>query len=273
MITELQITNPTRAAVSWWKDVPALRDLKTISFKPGLNILWARNGVGKSTVLQVITNLFCCNQIGRPYVTQVALEEYLYRGLNGVEGQPDGVLPIHDGQAILSFNPDRTPGLLYGGSHFDYDFMSEGLSNMQKVSSGQGTLRQLTQQMGTYVTGKTPWPEIYWKMETKSTYDVLQARIDFLNSVFEPKIPVGPKTLIMDEPEKCLDIDNAEHMWRGIRKWSETHQIIVASHSMFALGIEGANYIELQNPDDTSSYLTSATYAARSMSCLRGSLK
>lgn len=265
MITELQIIDPLRAPVSWWKDVPAIRELKTISFEPGLNILWARNGVGKSTVLQAISNLFCCNQIGRPYVTKVALEEHLYRGIkHSTTEHPDGIVPLHDGQAILTFDPNRTPGLLHGGSVFDYDFIEEGLVNLKKVSSGQSTLRQLHQQMGTYVTGETPWPEIVWKMP-KTCYDVLQSRIDFLHALFESKIPLGPKTILMDEPEKCLDLDNADLMWQGIRKWSKTHQIIVASHSVFALGIEEANYIELKGSGEDDSYLELATRAVQKL--------
>lgn len=252
MISEIQITDAKRCAVPWWADVPALKTLENIKFKPGLNILWGRNGVGKSTIIQTISRLFCCGQSGRPFVSQNAIHT-LYDD-TGVprDGNPDGVLPIHDGQAPLVFNPDKRVGLAYGGSAFDYDFIGENVQSMQRVSSGQQTVRAMVQQIAPYIMRDEPWPEIQWKIDRTHLNSVWEPRADFLLDFFAPKIEVGPRTLLMDEPEKSLDLDANAKIWDLIQVWSKSHQVIVATHSVFALGIEGANYIEVKQSTEDS---------------------
>ena len=57
----------------------------------------------------------------------------------------------------------------------------------------------------------------------------------------------GVPTLLFDEPDRSLDIPLQARFWElmalvGIRR---ERQIIAASHSVFALGLPGVNYIEV----------------------------
>ncbi|WP_434715866.1 AAA family ATPase [Paraburkholderia sp. A3RO-2L] len=96
--------------------------------------------------------------------------------------------------------------------------------------------------------GKEPLVEsgfpkkIEWK--TPVANDAKKAVIDELLS---PKCAKGPRTLLLDEPESGYSLGWQAGLWNNIlsRVDPEKFQVIVATHSPFALGIKGANYIEM----------------------------
>jgi hypothetical protein len=50
---------------------------------------------------------------------------------------------------------------------------------------------------------------------------------------------------LLDEPERSYDLNAQVGVWRLLRAYSDQVQFIVASHSLFALKIPDAHYIEL----------------------------
>ena len=60
MIYKLLVKDPTKAALPWWNTVEWLKDRTEIEFGPGLNILFGKNGSGKSTVIKSIAKVLCC---------------------------------------------------------------------------------------------------------------------------------------------------------------------------------------------------------------------
>jgi DNA repair ATPase RecN len=50
--------------------------------------------------------------------------------------------------------------------------------------------------------------------------------------------------LLLDEVDRSLDFVRQNQVWRQMKQLATDHQIIIASHSPFAVDVEGAHYIE-----------------------------
>jgi predicted ATPase len=84
--------------------------------------------------------------------------------------------------------------------------------------------------------------------------NVFQIFTDYVNSL--PR--TGPITLLLDEPDRSLSIDNTIVLWQKvIPKLAENVQIITATHSPFALFLD-ANYLDLK-----AGYLQESTNAVK----------
>ena len=229
MLTALRIDNPSTTPCPWWEDVAALRTHTSIEFGPGLNILWGPNGSGKSTVLKVIAALTHCAQGGTPLVTSCSV-----RALRDKTGAWLGT----DGQPVHYLAPETTPGLI-GGS-FDYDFMEAGVFNAvqgNRLSQGQWS----TASMGRVMAGAaavTPTS----KVPGKPSYTGDEGFARFLRPTVEES---GRATVLMDEPDRSLDLPGQAKLWLALTA-QPRFQLIVATHCPFALGIPSAHYIDVE---------------------------
>lgn len=248
MIRSITIHDPKRTPVPWAAKVPAL--LQPITFGPGLNILWGRNGSGKSTVLRLLGKLFHCEQGGETIVTHESLRALFDRQPYGEDPTAPAVAVDHDGQAVRFFDPNEAIGIKYGA--FDDDFFEEGLINtIARGSSGQTTLRRFDKILGQILDGVVP--EVTWKVPRgkapppagrRSFWDDrAQLAEDMLRGAGEK----GPPTVLLDEPDRSLDIANQAAVWRLLRSAAQTTQVIVAAHSLFALQLPEAQYVQLDD--------------------------
>lgn len=239
MISRVLVKDPALSVVPWWKDVAALRGLAEIPFKEGLNILWGRNGSGKSTILRMLAKLTHCDQGGVSKVTRTSLSEFFPWG-----GDPPklGILLEQDGQAVLSLDASKEYGT--AGKSFDDDFFELGMRRMlARGSSGQVQGFWLSKMM----KSRKAWPEVEWTLSEAGCNDVWAGWIaQVREKMFAAQIPPGPKTILVDEPDRSLDLDAQALVWRDLPLVAaEGYQIIAASHSAFARDIPGAHYIEL----------------------------
>ena len=69
----------------------------------------------------------------------------------------------------------------------------------------------------------------------------------------------GLRTILLDEPGRSLDIPAQEDLWRGLSQ-QKKFQLIVATHSVFALNVEGAQYVDIRR-----GYLTKCRKALASI--------
>jgi energy-coupling factor transporter ATP-binding protein EcfA2 len=237
VIHKLFIKNPKRTPCAWWPKVKDLEGRKTFRFTPGLNILWGRNGVGKSTILTVLARYFHCEQGGRSVVTgqsSRALHESILddKLLNGAEVE-------HDGQCVFYINPGRAVGLM--GGAFDDDFFMEGIGNtMAHISAGQMTLMRTNMVMKHLEKGA---PKIEYR------HSVSNADRKAIEAMLAPNGEKGPVTILCDEPDRSVDLDFARQLWDILPRAAAGRQIIVATHHVFALKVEGANYIDIGPKD------------------------
>lgn len=253
MIYGIGITDPARVAVPWWSSVKALQNKTRIEFTPGLNILWGHNGSGKSTVLKLIARMLHCEQSGDQVVTDTSRHE-IFHGTRG-EGSHLGAAIDHDGVPVMHFDPGHAVGLIGGMAGFDDEFLGMGIVNtLFKGSAGETTVQRakalfsrllghtgipsVTWQNGVPDLVRTPWNEYdrkhleqdRWIVETLKGNREVQG---------EPR-----GTFLLDEPERSLSIPWQAGIWKRLPLFAIDRQIIVATHSPFAIDVPGANYIE-----------------------------
>lgn len=242
MISKITINDPTALPISWWTKAPCLKDIKEITFKPGLNVLWGKNGSGKSSVLRLIAKMFHAEAGRFSFITGSSTHDILpfksSKNPNPAERLFGSVTIAHDGQGVMYFDPDHRPGLIGGMAGFDDHFMTEGIQSIfMKGSSGELGLNNMIK----LLEGMKSGDKIVPKWERKPNQDVL--------NFFKPSIPDGPPTFLLDEPDRSVDIPSQFGLWKFLQNAAEKKgvQIIVASHSVFATSVNCANYIEFTN--------------------------
>jgi len=238
MITELHIEDPTKTPVEWWADIEAFKGKDKFEFqKAGLTILWGPNGSGKSSLLKVLAHLTHCHQGGSPLVTN--------ESVRAVKGH-SGASILTDGKPVHFLDPGAEAGLVGDGAGFDFDFMAEGMNAMfaRRSSSGEQTTAKTNRILQSSAELKeVPWkvthPDKYkdqkWADETRQATKFLTANID----------ENGPPTILLDEPGRSLSIPRQAELWHILAN-QERFQIIVATHSVFALYLMGAKYLDVK---------------------------
>jgi predicted ATPase len=243
MIKYLDIKDPTSTHIKWLGTVPALSKPRKFEFTPGLNILWGKNGSGKSTLIQAMATMLHCFQGGSTTVTRTSIDDSLGSAFDKRKGKlTDSIELCHDGQCARMFDPSKAVGLI-GGS-FDDDFFHMGVQNaMFKGSSGQTNMMRFDGIIRDIMDDKVP--DIVSKISEGNANDLWAERIKEAKKLLEGSCEKGPPTVFLDEPDRSLDLQNQVLVWRFIRAVSHKVQFIVAAHSLFALKIPEANYIEL----------------------------
>lgn len=241
MIRSLDIKDPAKTPVEWLPKVKSLAQPMTFEFTPGLNILWGPNGSGKSTLITLMARVFHCEQSGMPVMTQSSVDT-LAGGFNDKFVRLKGFVLKHDGQPVRCVDPSKTPGII--GGQFDDDFFALGVSSMMaKGSAGQTTYMRAGQIID-QMAKDTP-PEMEFKILKSQVNSVWVEKIEKAEALLKGSGKKGPLTILMDEPDRSLDLPSQVAMWRFVRAYSKRYQIIVAAHSLFALHLPEANYIEL----------------------------
>lgn len=230
MITNIDFKNiKDSKAFSYAQKLEFFQKNQSLDFKPGLNIIFAPNGTGKSTILKILGKFTASEQGGVSTITNDWI-----RSIEDLKG----LSVSHDGQPVMYNNPRDAVGLIGGMAGFDDDFFEKGFMETQlRESTGMTTLHRIGGVLKT-LNGDIPFPD---KIEDKSFKN--EKALKFLKA----NLPQGQKTILLDEPESGLAIHIQANMWRMISKTAKDKdfQIIVATHSPFCL-IYKANFIELQ---------------------------
>ena len=243
MIHKIDILDPSQTPVPWLPKVEALTKPRSFEFKPGLNILWGRNGSGKTSLTKLIARLFHCEQGNHPTVSQESLAALVGDRFDPIDVEK-GVAIVHDGQGVRHFDPGHAVGLTAGGAAFDWDFGTEGIYNqMFRGSAGQTNMFRFDRILNEIVAGEVP--DVEYKLQRDRVADVWRDRIDLAERILKKNGDAGPPTILLDEPERSYDLNAQVGVWRLLRAYADSVQFIVASHSLFALKIPDANYVEL----------------------------
>lgn len=244
MLHRLTIKDPSKTPVKWLAQVDAFKQPREFTFTPGLNVLWGRNGAGKTSLTKLLARIFHCEQSGAPVVTEESLRVLAGNSINNELDVEASLELEHDGQGVRHFDPGHAAGLIGNGAAFDWDFGGEGLQNLMfRGSAGQTTMfrsDRLTQEIIADVV-----PRVTWKIRRAHVNSLWQARCDLAARLLKKNSKKGPPTILLDEPERSYDLNTQGGLWRMMRAYADEVQFIVASHSLFALGIPEANYIEL----------------------------
>jgi predicted ATPase len=216
--------------------LPFFSGRESLSFNPGLTVLYGPNGCGKSTVLRMLGDTLCATQGGYSRVTRLTL-------MDAHTEDPVALSVAHDGQPALYCDPRAELGVR--GSSFDDDFFEEGLAESvaKKLSHGQNSTRRLNRILAV-LAGAAPLPA---PIEFPDTSTVNEEALARLQTRLAASIAKGPTTVLFDEPEANCSIPWTENLWGFLAKPDvlEKFQIIVASHSIFSLGVPNATYVEM----------------------------
>lgn len=239
MIKSLHILAPEKSHIAWLSSNPpaALAKPRKFDFGSGINIFVGQNGTGKSTVLKILAQAMHCEQGGRSVVTSSSINDLYLDHESGLEAYSIE----HDGQAVFHFDSSHTVGLIGGMAGFDDDFLEDGFCNaMYKGSNGQTILNRLNGLLTDILFDNS------FEIEYRASLHKKGAKVrKFLKGTIEK----GPRTILLDEPDRGLDLRMQRGLWRLFRDIvaEGRNQIIIASHSPFAFRIPEATYHEFGN--------------------------
>lgn len=234
----------------------------TYNFTDGINIITGRNGSGKSVLLNLIKTAcgigkdtsyptmpspFDAHDIG----TDIwhTMSEIIERRLNNKDYP---MLNIDwDGAIVHHLIPDFFSGSnLWGRLDNPMQILKNELFStgeslqlmMNKDSQGESCIRLLIK-----------LNELHTEYERQLTERDANDMWVGASSVFHNWLESFPSekgkpTLLIDELDTHLDLDNQKTYWEYITHLTKKWQVIVVSHSIFAFHVENANYINL-NPD------------------------
>lgn len=250
MISEIGLPSVKKSKLfDYAADLPFFKANKKVCFQPGLNILFGPNGCGKSTLLGMMAESLAAEQGGVSTVTQDWLTKVAESSFSTgtVTSALAGIKVVHDGQPLMYSNPRAAVGVR--GGHLDDDFMMQGMLDITtKKSTGLKTLQRLGSMLAVLHKDK-PFPkEVTYTMSRNSMNSVWQKKWDLAVKLLAGTIPKGQPTLLFDEPESGLAFPAQGNLFDMLHQAAVEHdfQIILATHSVFALGLPCANYIEME---------------------------
>lgn len=231
---------------------PFFKRRRQLVFKPGLNILFGPNGCCKTTVLRMLAGTMCAEQGGLSAVTEasiranVDISASIGRKRAGPPKHLIGLKVDHDGQPVVFIDPRDRVGLK--GGTFDADFFEQGLAEklqLSRQSHGEASLVRATPALA-LLTGKAQFPEQVLQLFDRKVNDVWTEALAIVDSAMAPAIPRGQPTILLDEPEANHSLVWQSRLWELLASEAVAakYQVIVASHSPYALGIKHAHYIE-----------------------------
>lgn len=253
MITELIIKDLNNSTLNYLSEVEVFQRKTNFKFKPGINIIVGKNGCGKSTLLKLIADYTLCKDtIASTFDIVGDLKALNYSYLfdegenvkNGVEVKCD-----------------------YLGKVFRYLNKSDltaanSLNNIENLaikladgSTGENIIESIGIFFKTVFSTKN-WEfpikdikhcsEISNSLWKKRLINLLQYykenRIDFLPSEYE-------YTLLIDEPDRNLDIDHIKEVYNVLSHRKENSQLIAVIHNPILINklskLDYINFIEL----------------------------
>lgn len=255
MLQKVLIKDNTNLPLSYASDLEAFRDGTEYNFKPGVNIIVGPNGSGKSTLIRMLSMFFWCSTgMESSYEKGLGLNDS-NRMFNKDESLRDGIVINHDYiTKVFILKP-------YKDMKQDEDLSSfESFSLMfhsKSSSVGEGTnlsLQSLFKIM--FKEGQT-YDFVTKKLKEKIDHvsDYWGERYKkFLKYYKENRIIPGPDekeiTVLMDEPDRNLDVFNINNLSKVLSFHKPQTQIIASIHNPLLIyklsGVKDINFIELE---------------------------
>ena len=244
MIKSVTIRDAGNAPYAYIADIPALKEGTTIEFKPGINIIVGANGCGKSTLIKTIATYLLCGNgcmktpTGYNSVRDAANDRHLWNPLRS-EKLLDGVDVVHDynGVAFILRNSYEMEG---DEALRDMDSFKSAYT--RRVSSmGENTMFSIQTLFDVMFADKgveyLAFPIANLKKIMDNAGDVWKERLKKLllyykrNQVTDLTPEDFQYTVLMDEPDRNLDIYNLDQVADILSQDKEMTQLIATVHN------------------------------------------
>lgn len=261
MVTQVIVNDNTKSSLRYLKDVPAFANGKTYEFKPYINIIVGPNGSGKSTLLKLISNFMLCDNSmcsKAPVDTRSAMLELKYfdstRVLDG-DMFCDGV-DIKSDYAGICFRYKPVSEYTQADTNKCVENFSLFMDG-QSSSIGQQSVRALQALFHTMFSGKNDvnFPHKQMQRLFENMNELWQknfnAYVDYIKrNRVEIKEEDFQYTVLLDEPDRNLDIDNVMELYPVLSTEKEMTQIIAVIHNPILIyklsKVAHINFIEME---------------------------
>lgn len=234
MITEINIVDNKRIGKQYVRDLKNFQDGVSYKFKPGINIVIGENGCGKSTLLDLITEYTFCS---KTMVSEIPKCLLSLNDLYDIDGKLyDGIKIHHDYKGgVFRYLPKDE--LRKFGDETIMDSIENISVFMSKSSTGESILEglgMLFKKMFSGDTYKFPLKEL--EIKSSESNDIWRNKLNSLLGYYrENKIDLLPEefeyTVLMDEPDRNLDISNIQEIYQILSYHKPRTQIIAVIHN------------------------------------------
>lgn len=222
MITKVVINNNEDTPIEYLSGLQAFKNGKTFEFKPGVNIIVGKNGCGKTTLMNLIRKYLlvdlseCSAGVFNSNINEICFgigaDKHMYAGAD-----------------VYADYQRNTFRLCHAGErkHNDDVFADEYSINeffgQQWASTGEGVLKALDSLFGRM-----------FNKGARLTFNYTQLGSyypQYMKYIHDHLIKGDEWTILMDEPDRNLDIENIGQI-RGILNVHKPHtQIIAVVHN------------------------------------------
>ena len=245
MIKSVTIRDAGCAPYAYIADIPALKEGTTIEFKPGINIIVGANGCGKSTLIKTIAAYLLCGNgcmktpTGYNSVGDAVNDRRLWNPTGDEKPLLDGVDVAHDYNGV-AFILRNSYEMEEGEALRDMDSFKSAYT--RRVSSmGENTMFSIQTLFDVMFANKgaeyLTFPIANLKKLMDNAGAVWKERIGQLlqyykrNQVTDLTPEDFQYTVLMDEPDRNLDIYNLDQVADILSQDKEMTQLIATVHN------------------------------------------
>ena len=257
MIKRIDFTDINNTPISYLGDIDFFNKNKSVSFKSGVNIIVGLNGCGKTTLLNLIRRYtLCLNSITSTCPSgNLEFESLLTKRFNS-DDICDGIKIISDYQGVV-FNMLDNSVLSQRDNALSSHNNFQSYFNMLHCSTGEGVVEALTNLFKTMFDSKTILEFPINELRYISDSDILphQNKAKQLLKYYKENSFTydDPKdfefTVLMDEPDRNVDINRLKEIYGVLNRRKEQTQIIAVIHNPILIyklsKLEDINFIEM----------------------------
>lgn len=271
MISELTVNIDivkTAPDYKYIAELPLLKNNGKIHFKEGLNVIFAPNGSGKTTIMEMLAKATHSREWGYSRPTKKSmLDEKLLRKISREEMEARNlsfyslfsVEPFfevkHDAQTVLFCDPKFIVGGFGSDDtlNFGYEYMSVHKEEHINVKGSTGNKNKHRMSLVNDVLDGVK--KVDSKIDDKYTSKMSLSSLDrfkaekFNLDYLQPSIEKGQATILIDEPETALDLREKIKWFKSLEEKvkQQNLQVILITHSELALTFKNANFITSDN--------------------------